>query len=80
MAQFSHIHHLNLGPALKTVPTLPNPLIIPLLWRKEETQTLHPFTLLDVSYLSLAFVSLQVTKVLYIYICVCVYIYIYIYI
>ena len=53
VAQFSHICRLNLGPALKTVPTLPNPLTIPWLWRKEETQTLHPFTPLDVSYLSL---------------------------
>ena len=77
VAQFSHICHLNLGPALKTVPTLPNPLTVPLLWRKEETQTLHPFTPLDVSYLSLKAgfcFSTHDKIILYIYICVHIYI------
>ena len=82
VAQFSRICRLNLGPALKTVPTLPNPLTVLLLWRKEETQTLNPFTPLDVSYLSLKAgfcFSTGDKSIIYIYVCVyvCVCIYIY---
>ena len=82
VAQFSRICRLNLGPALKTVPTLPNPLTVLLLWRKEETQTLNPFTPLDVSYLSLKAgfcFSTGDKSIIYIYMCVCMCVCAYIY-